>query len=258
MKPFLSITLLALCLQVVFSIPAKAQKMIRIATQLKENSEPMTAKRKGGFSAVGKWEFGPYKIVDCEAGWKKGSSKSPIFGSHTSSHYTQEKWYVMVNNADTCTANIRIYEHIETSDYGFFAKTFLNWHETTVDKGEVYYETVFSFSNDTSQWHLGVIAPLPVETEEGTIKRDRTTSFHGVLNHCQTYIEIKEVWLSDDGKEHLFNPVFGYEFVQDNESLAAVQMLPYNRIYVWIRNDLDNSMKFVLANAAAAMLVRGY
>lgn len=258
MKPIFNIILLSFCLQLAFTHAASAQKMIKIDEQLKENSQPMVVKRKG-ISVIGKYEFGSYKVISGKSGWEKVSTRSPLFGDHTSINSSTKKSFVFVNNkADTCIANIRIIENIKTDDGNWFSRTFLNWSDSEVKKGEGVFETVFAFSADSIPWRLTVIYPVAIAVQDGDIKRDTITNFRGMLTDTNTFIDIKQVTVREDGKSPLFNPVLGYEFWQDSRSLAAVQVIPLNRMYVWIRDDLDPSLKFILANSAAAMLIKDF
>jgi hypothetical protein len=166
--------------------------------------------------------------------------------------------YVFVNkDADTCIANIRVVKNIETDDGNWFSRTFLNWTDSEIKKGEGIFETVFTFSADTIQWRLAVVYPLAIE-QNGTIKMDTNTKFRGILTDSKTLIEIKQVTGREDGKSSLLSPVLGYEFWQDSKSLVAVQVFPPNRMYVWLRDDLEITLKFVLANGASAMLIKSF
>lgn len=255
MKPFPLIPVI-ICLQLAFSSALSAQKKLKIDEQLKANSQSMIVKRKG-ISSVGKYQFGPYRVISGKSGWTKVSSRSPLFGDHTSTKSSSNKSYVSVgNHADTCIANIRVTENVETDDGNWISREFLNWTEKEVKKGEGVFETEFSFSTDTTLWKLTVIYPVIIN--QNGPKRDTITSFRGVLTDNHRLIEIRKVILREDGKNPILNPVMGYEFWQGSESLAAVQVIPGNRMYVWIRDDLEEPLKFVLANGAMAMLIRNF
>ena len=248
--------LLSVCLQLAFTHPISAQKMIKIDEQLKENSQSFTVKRKG-IRAIGRYKFGPFKIISGKQGWVKVPSKSPFFGDHTSIKSSSKHSFVFVNKiGDTCIANIRITENIETDDGNWFSRTFLNWSDSEVKKGEGVFETDFSFSRDTVPWRLTVIYPVYAEAQNGDIKRDTITKFRGALTSTNTIIEIKKVTIREDGKKRSWlNPILGYELWQGPKSLAAVQVMPVNRMHVWIRDDLDSSLKFILASSLSALLV---
>jgi len=159
--------------------------------------------------------------------------------------------------ADTCIANIREAENIEIDDGSWFFRTFTNWSVTEVQKAEGIFETVFSYPEDTTLWNLVVIYPTAVEVD-GMYQSDDKTEFRGMLTDNQTFIEITVTTENEDGKSPLLNPFLGYEFWQGTRSLAAVQAMPLNKWYVWIRDDLDPELKFVLASAATAMLVKTF
>ncbi len=258
MKPSFNIVLLIICLQLAFTHSSSAQKMIKIDEQLKENSQSMIVKRKG-IRVIGKYEFGSYKVISGKSDWEKVSTRSPLFGDHTSIKSSSKMSFFFVNNErDTCIANIRVVKNIETDDGNWFSRTFLNWDDSEVKKGEGVFETVFTFSADTIPWRLTVVYPVAIEVQDGNIKMDTITNFRGMLTDTNTFIEIKKVTVREDGKSPLFNPVLGYEFWQDSKSLAAVQVWPANRSRVWIRNDLDPSLKFILASGAVAMLIKTF
>lgn len=235
-----------------------AQKVIKIDAQLKTRSQPMIVKRKGT-GVIGKYEFGPYKIISGKTGLEKSSSKSQLFGGNTTTNSSSHKSFVFINDeADTAIVNIRTIQNIETDDGNWLSRTFLNWEYTEVKKGEGIFEADLAFSMDTTTWQLVIVFPLVVEQQDRYLTMDNTTHFKGMMTDKNTTIEIKYVTKSEDGKNSILNPVLGYEFWRGDESLAAMQVVPGNRMYVWIRNDLDAQLKFVLASAAATLLVKTF
>ncbi len=83
MKTLIRIVILTLGLQLAFVHTSFAQKFIRLDDDLKANSKQMQAKRKG-ISSVGKYEFGPYRVVSGKGGWEKTTRKSPLFSDNSS------------------------------------------------------------------------------------------------------------------------------------------------------------------------------
>jgi hypothetical protein len=251
------LALLIIGLQLVSTQTSSAQKLIRIDERLKINSQEIRAKRKG-VSSVGKYEFGPYRIISGKGGWTTSTSKSPLFSDNSSMKSSSKKSFVFVNEiSDTAFANISVAENIDIDGGSWFIRTFTNWSDEEVKNGEGVFECTFSFSFDTAQWNLMVIYPVAAEVD-GMYQMDDHTVFRGALSDTHTHIEIAEITVNDKGKSPLLNPVKGYEFWQDSKSLAAVQVFPVNRMHVWIRDDLDPELKFVLASAATAMLVKTY
>lgn len=255
MKTSIRIVLLIFCFQFAFAHSSSAQKLIRIDQDLKLNSEQMRAKRKG-ISSVGKYEFGSYKVISGKGGWEKSSSKSPLFSDDSSSKYSTRKSFVFVGEeADTSIANITVAENVEVDAGSWVIRTLTPWSDAKVEHGEGIFECTFSFSSDTVPWNLVAIYPVAAEVD-GIYQMDDHTFFRGILSDNNTSIEIAEINVNEEGDNSFLNPVLGYEFWLDSKSLAAVQVMPANRWYIWIRNDLDPDMKFLLASAVTAMLVR--
>ena len=257
MKSGSTVILIIIMIELIICLHSSAQRLIKIDAQLKAESEPMIVKRKGA-GAIGKYEFGPYKIISGKAGLEKSSGKSSLFGSSTTVNSSYYKSFVFVNGeADTSIVNIRIIQNIETDDGNWLSRTFLNWDYRDVKKGEGVFEAAFAFSSDTTTWQLVIVFPLVVEQQDGWLTMDNTTHFKGLMTDKNTTIEIKYVTESEEGKNQ-FNPVLGYEFWRGDESLAAIQVMPPNRSYVWIRNGLDSELTFALASAVAALLVKTF
>lgn len=257
MKSNFSIALMIICLQLAFTKSSLAQKTIKIDAQLKAKSQPMMVKRKG-FVNVGRYEFGVYKVISGKTGGQTTRTKSPLFGDNTSINSSVNKSFIFINGtSDTTVANIHIKENIKTYDGNWFSRTFLNSNDLQIEKGQGIFETAFEFSADTTSWKLSVIYPLAIE-QNGNVYLDNNTNFKGVLTDTKTVIEIKEVSVNEDGKIAMFSPVLGYEFWLDSKSLAAVQVSPINKSIVWISDDLDNRLKFILASGVAALLIKTF
>jgi len=257
MKTSICFVLLILGLQLAFVQSSSAQKLIRIDESLKLNSQQMKAKRKG-ISSVGKYEFGTYKVISGKGGWEKTTQKSPLFSDNSSIKYSTTKSFVFVSDeADTSFANISVAENVAIDGGSWIIRTFTPWSDAEVKIGEGVFECTFSFSSDTVHWNLLAIYPVAAEVD-GIYQTDDHTFFRGILTDNNTLIEIAEINVNEQGDNSFLNPVLGYEFWLGSRSLAAVQVLPANKWYVWIRDDLDSDLKFLLASAATAMLVRMY
>lgn len=255
MKSKLRVALIVAFIIATSSQTILAQKFIKIDPQLKANSKPMPAKRKG-FTDVGRYQFGDYQVISGKSGWTKTTTKSPLFQDRTSSNSSKKQSFVFVDNqADTAFANTLIRENVTSYDNDLFARTFLTWNRAELIEGKGIYETDFKISSDTSDWKLVVIYPLAVEMNN-EIYKDYKTQFKGILTNNKTYIEIRSVIENENGKKPFLNPVLGYEFWIGSESVAAVQVMPISNTNVWIKEDLDPKLKFVLASGAAALLIK--
>ena len=255
MKTSIRIVLLILGLQLFFAHISQAQKLIRIDEDLKMNSQQMRAKRKG-ISSVGRYEFGPYKVISGKGGWEKTTGRSPLFSDYSSISFSTTKSFVFASDkSDTVIAHISVAENVDIDEGSWIIRTLTPWSDAEVKNGEGVFECVFSYGSDTLTWKLVAIYPVAAEVD-GIYQTDDHTVFRGILTDNNTTIDIAEININEEGDNSFFNPVLGYEFWLDSRSLAAVQVLPANRWYVWIRDDLDPDLKFMLAGAATAMLVR--
>jgi hypothetical protein len=234
-----------------------AQRLIKIDEELKGQSHSMQVKRKG-VGGIGRYEFGPYRIISGKAGWLETSRKTPILSANTSIQSSVRQSFIFVNEvADTSIVNLQVMENIETYDGDWFSRVFLGWEYSEITKGEGVFEAVFSLNNDPSPWRLLLIYPIAIE-QHGVVQVAAEPKVRGRLTNTKTVIDIKQVIVSDSGKMSLLAPLVGYEFWEGEESLAAVQVIPANRMNFWVRENLDPTLKFVLANAAAALLVKTF
>jgi hypothetical protein len=241
------------------AIHLQGQTFILLDERLKSSSQPMPAKRKG-ISAVGKYEFGPYKIISGKEGWTKTREKSEFFSGDSKIQSSTRKSFVFTGNAtDTVKTNITVTSVAQIGEqYGFIFRTLTGWSEEQVIESHETYIAGLETSLDTVMWNLILMYPVAEEIS-GPIQKEHLEAFQGVITDGQTQIEIIPVFQWDNGSPAtLFKPVEGYQFLMNNEALAAVQVMPSNKMHVWIRDDLDKKMKLILAASAAAFLVRSF
>lgn len=103
---------------------------------------------------------------------------------------------------------------------------------------------------DTTTWKM-IIVSYRGKAVEGNFSAD------GILTDGKQQIQIRQVKVWEDGKVPTFKPIIGYEFFIDNKSIAAVQssLDSFQKKFVWLRQDLDESMKTILAAASASLMV---
>lgn len=237
----LSFFILSMVFSMACSSTASGQKVMKLDSELKANSKQLEAKRKG-FSSVGKYEFGPYKIVSGKAGWTVTKSDKKFFSFKTNSESKKKSSFVFVaNGTDTLMVN--------TSTNTKFTETEIqnfSWLNQSVDN----YMAAIASASDTTAWQLILVTGSGADVE-GNFKAA------GVLTDGVTRIRITEVRQWDDGKTPVMKAICGYEFFLDDRSIAAVQSSidTFQKRYVWLHQDLDERMKSFLAAAAASLMV---
>jgi hypothetical protein len=221
--------------------PADCQKIMKLNDELKKNSTPMEASRKG-ISSVGKYEFGPYRIISGKAGMTRTTSHQKLFSFTTNSESKSKASFLMsVNNKDTLgvkTFTNSKYSETDLNDFSFLNKSTEN------------YTVEISPANDTTDWKMALVFNQGEEVKN-------KFSASGILTNGKITISIREVKRWEDGKTALFNMICGYEFYIDNAVVAAVQSIPdtTKKKFVWIDGGLNEQVKSVLAAAAAAIMV---
>jgi len=220
-------------------------------------SQPIPAKRKG-IGAVGKYEFGPYKIISGKEGWTTTKQKSEFLSGDTKIQSKTKQSFVFTGfEADTVYANVTVSSVTQIEEhYGFLFRTLTNWSNQEITESSETYIAGFDTPYDTSAWNLILVYPVMGEIA-GQIQPDQLELFHGILTNGQIQIAIRPEFRWDNGKPStLLKPVEGYKFILDEETIAAVQVMPVNKMTVWIRSDLQNDLKLILAAGSAAMMVR--
>lgn len=236
-----------------------AQTYIMLDEKLKAFSEPMAAKRRG-ISAVGKYEFGPYRIISGKEGWTTTREKSGLFSRETNITAKTRKSFVFTGNeTDTVYANITVSSDVQIREqYGWLFRELTGWSENIVTESTETYIAGLENSLDTARWNLILVYPVAEEID-GPVIKEHLDYFHGVLTNGQSAIDIRPVFQWENGSpSSLLKPVEGYLFERENEALAAVQVFPVNKMYVWIRKDLEDHLRLILAAGAAALLVRNF
>ena len=233
------------------------QPYMYLDESLKVAAKPMPAKRKG-MGAVGKYEFGPYRILSGKAAWTTTKEKSGFVSGDTQIESKTKKSFVFRGPGnDTVTANISISSFMQLREqYGFIFRTLTGWSDQVVTESQESFYASFRFSSDTGVWNLLLVYPVGEELE-WPIRSDMMDLFKGVFSNNQTDIDIEPVFLWENGEPAtMFKPVEGYRFLLNGMTVAAVQVLPAQKITAWIRPDLPDHLRLALAAGVAALMVR--
>jgi hypothetical protein len=242
-------------IMLIYSSTVYGQKIMMLDNELKTNSKPLEAKRKG-ISTVGKYEFGPYKIVSGKAGWTIGTgfglgfglpiNNESLFLGLSSSISKQKSSFVFVDNgADTILVNTSTNTKVKGTEIG--SQLFsLSWTNQSDDN----YIAIISLPADSTEWIM-ILNTTSGVSKEGLYTAEGNLT-NGVIN-----IGIREVKQWEDGKIPAFGVICGYEFYLDNNSIAAVQSSidTTKKKFVWLHQNLDDRMKSVLAAASASLMV---
>lgn len=217
------------------------QTIMTLDSDLKTNSTPMEAKRKG-MSSVGKYEFGPFRIVSGKGGSTVTKSHKKMLSFTTKSESSSKSSFVFVaNNSDTINITTSTNNNLSETEVGNLG---------ILNKSTDNYLATISPSADSTAWKMLVVFNMG-EDVKGNFNAQ------GTLTNGKITIQIREVRQWEDGKTPLMNAICGYEFYLENSSIGAVQSSidTFKKKFVWLNNNLEEQLKSVLAAASAALMV---
>jgi hypothetical protein len=239
------------------SLSLAGQTHIFLDDHFMASSVEMASKRKG-IGAIGKYEFGPYRIISGKGGLTSTKSKTGLISNDTRTESKSKSSFVFTGEGmDTITANILVTSVVQIDEQlGFAFRVLTNWSIQEVTENQEVYMATYSFSSDTGVWNMVLTYPATNEAEGETVI-NMNSPFQGILANSQTTIDIVPEYRWENGRlATIFNPVEGYIFSLQGETVAAVQVFPYNKMFVWIKKDLPDDFKFILAAGAATIMVR--
>ena len=236
---------------------ASSQKTMMLDSVLKTNSEALSVKMRGG--GMMKYDFGIYKTISAKAGWTKGKSKSKLFSGKEEVESKQNSSIeIVANEKDTATINValNIKEESVREKVISFSKDRVAWEreeEPSKYKQSRNLVADISTSIDTNTWNFVYIDEYDIEKPQSKMKAN------GVVSDGTRNIEIKSVRKWDNGKSPTLYSKVGFELFIDGVAVAAVQnpMDTFQKKFVWLKNDLDEYTKMILAAAAVLLLSYG-
>ena len=219
------------------------QKLMKLDTDLKGNSEFLEVKRKAVTTMPIKYTYGPYRIVSGKTGWTKSKSNTKFFSWETKIESKKKSSLVFVgHDKDTVTVNMSTntsMRELNVSDWSMLSESTEN------------FAAIMNTSLDTVTWRLMLVSRSGADVE-GNFRAQ------GVITNGTHEIQIREVKQWEGGKGAAFKSIIGYEYFNGNQSIGAVQASPdtFQKRFVWLRKDLDEQTKLVLAAASAAIMNR--
>jgi len=236
----------------IFPKEASSQKVMKLNDSLKTSSDPLSVKIRGG--SIMKFDFGHYKTLSAKGGLIKTTSKSKLFSAVENSESKQKASIVMLGNeSDTATINISVNEKSEAvrEHVISFSKDRVAW-EREEDPSKFNQTSnlvaIITTSRDTATWNFAYITMVSTENP----KENKQI---GIVTDGNKKIEIRTVNVWDNGKSPTFYSIVGFEFYVDGVAVAALQnpIDTFQKKFVWLKKDLDENMKLMLAAAAAVL-----
>jgi len=228
-----------------------AQKNIIISENLSANSEMLNVKMGvQKFGKIWNFRFGEYAVVKSKMGWTTTKSKGNFWGNKSES-VTSEKFSFVLCNQKSDSAIVNAANKIEAKSLNeiellpnFF------WGSNELVKGESIFSAQIVFNRDSSDiWAVFIKETAGSQTGSG---------FLAFLTNGTRDIKIFPASSNNETEKRTF-PARGYEFIENGQSLSALQYLGsgalgMNKNIIWLNTNLDDRMKLILAAAMAAIL----
>ncbi|WP_147297785.1 hypothetical protein [Seonamhaeicola aphaedonensis] len=231
-------------------------KTIVINKELEENSDKFKVKKGTQWMGkISKIKFGDYKVADSKNGWVKTKVKSNFWNTFSESKTENKFSFVMeheslgssiVNTLSQMTVKeARSFKLLSIGDFEFYTGPDDDYTSTKIFSSEI------QIKDDTGEpWSMHLAM---------TNDHDAGYSDEGILSCSDRLIFIEPISSNKNGNDSRKIPARGYEFIEDNKSLGAVQyygggVFGLNKSFVWIRSELKPKMKLVLASAMIIIL----
>jgi hypothetical protein len=230
----------------------QAQKNIVIDDRLEANSTPINVKMGGQwFGKVWKVRFGEYVVVSSKLGWATTTTKSGFFSPKTESKTTQKFSFVVAGKtADSAHVNAASNMQIQTLREVEIFPGF-SW-----GSDELLQETNNFTAFITTNKAPGETWALLMDATFGQYTAEKYEAF---LTNGERRIAIVPTSSAKLGNDPRSFPALGYEFVENGESIAALQyfgggLLGTNKHVVWLHKEVSEPMKLVLAAAITSII----
>ena len=230
----------------------QAQKEIVISDSLAANGEKLKVKMGSqGTGKIWKFQFGNYAVISSKAGWTTTSTKGNFFNTKTESKSTKKFSFLMANKIND-TARVNAANNIETQslqELEIFSKVF--WGSNELLQETQNFSAYITINGDTSEIWALLMNIIKGNNAQG--------SYDVLLTNGERKIFVTPASSNKNGGDTRSMPALGYEFIENGQSLGAVQyygggMMGLNKNIVWIHNSLDEKVKLILAAASTAIL----
>ncbi|MFL1011011.1 hypothetical protein [Flavisericum labens] len=232
------------------------RKNICISDDLSAHSEILKVKLGVKWNnRTWKFKFGDYKIAKSKTGWFTTTTKSNLLNTRTESR-SKYKFSFLLNDKtkDTAIVNALNTTSIKALHSFQLFENFYIGDDELIQQADFFSSFITLSSNREETWEL-LIA--------NTYSKDEESEKIAFLKNGERIIEIIPVSSKDCQKDKRLFPALGYEFIENEQSLCALQyfgggIVGYKKNIIWMRSDLKPKMKLILAAAMTAIMeIRG-
>jgi hypothetical protein len=227
-----------------------AQTTIIISDSLAAHAERLNVKKGAQWiGQIARWRVGDYAVVSSRGGWTTARTTGNLFDRETESASTERFSFVFANNTtDSATVNAARHVTVQSLRKLELGNGWSLGSDELVQEADNFI-AVLTLNRDTTEtWALFM----------GVTKGDTT------VGHYEAFLTDgtrRIVLAAASSNKNVYDlggpPALGYEFVENGQSLAALQYFGGSASrapIVWIHRSLDARMKLILAAAMTAVL----
>jgi hypothetical protein len=230
---------------------SNAQKNIVISDSLNANADKLNVKMGSQwFGKIWKFRFGEYAVVSSKLSWTTTSTKGNFFNTKTDSKSTEKFSFILSNKTDSASVNAAHNILVESLQEIELIPHF-SWGKNELQKESSNFTAFIAINGDTSRtWALLMNVAIGGNSEG---------NYEAFLTNGIRKIFITTTSSNKKGVDTRTLPALGYEFIENGQSLCAVQYygggtFGMNKNIVWIHRELDTKVKLILAAAITAIL----
>lgn len=242
-----------LCLLFMPSMETAAQKDIILSDSLSSQAQKLKVKMGPQWlGKISKFSFGDYAIASSKMGWKTTTTSGNLFDTKTESKSTEKFSFVMINKKTNDSAMVNAANNIEVQLLHEIQITpHFSWGSNELLMESRNFSAYITINGDTSEtWALFMNITRGSKV---------TNRFDGLLTNGEREIFLSPVNSDNNGSEKRPLPALGYEFIENDHSICALQyygggLLGLNKNIVWIPKQFSDQMKLLLASVCTAIL----
>jgi len=227
-----------------------AQKTIIISDSLAAHAERLKVdKGTQWLGHIARWRLGDYAVVSSKGGWTTTRTTGNLFNTETESASTEKFSFVLAGNTtDSATVNAARHVMLQSLRSIELAYGLSVGRDELVQQEDNLIAFVTLNRDTTDTWALFM----------GVTTGDNTAGHSDAfLTNGQRTIVLAPASSNTNVYDLRGPPALGYEFVENGQSLGALQFFSGaagRAPIVWIHRSLDARMKLILAAAMTAVL----
>lgn len=227
-------------------------KKLIISEDLANNADELKVKMgTAWFGKIWKFKFGDYEVGKSKMGWTTTNQKSNLLNTKTESN-TENKFSFVLNDKSSDEAIVNAMLKVEFQELRSFElfPNFFVGNDEVISDSQFFSSLISTTSNMDETWILIM---------DETYGSDSGYKYEAFLRNGDRTISIIPTSSNKNGGDSRIFSALGYEFIENDRSLCAMQYfgggaLGYNKNIVWLRSDLDERMKLILAAAMTSIL----